>query len=102
MLAGEVPEARYWACASAAALCRLPANDEIAAIRAELLSDVNRGTAKAARIPRIVMTTTNSMRVKPWVRERMGGVFLVSLSINKKVGVPGHFLSAKGVNRFSK
>ena len=63
--AGLVPAARYWEWASAAALRIVPTSALVADTRAEVSRDAKRGIAKAARMPKITMTTTNSMRVKP-------------------------------------
>ena len=53
-------------CASAEAARRLPPRLSVAAIRASTSSAAKRGNANAARMPRIVITTTNSMSVKPF------------------------------------
>jgi hypothetical protein len=62
---GLAPVARNIACANADPERTLPPSASVAATRASRWSDVNRGIANAARIPRIVITTTNSMSVKP-------------------------------------
>jgi hypothetical protein len=50
---------------NAAALRIVPTSALVAATRAALSRAVKRGMAKAARMPRITMTVTDSMRVKP-------------------------------------
>src|SRR5688572_28088830 len=67
MLAGS-PWASHSACASAAPERTLPARACVEARRAWPSSDANRGTANAARMPRIVTTTTSSISEKPpWI-----------------------------------
>ena len=70
-LPGELPAARYIEWARAEALRMDPASPAIAEARALESSEAKRGIAKAARMPRIVMTTTNSIRVKPCCNLRM-------------------------------
>ena len=62
---GDVPRLTYWACANSDALIRLPLNPVIAEIRAWFSNCVKCGIAKAARIPRMVITTTSSINVNP-------------------------------------
>src|SRR5688572_13174252 len=64
VLAG-LPWASHNACASEAPERTLPASAWVAARRACPSRDAKRGTANAARMPRIVITTTSSIRVKP-------------------------------------
>ena len=52
-------------CAIAPALSMLPPTAFTAAIRAWPSIPMNLGTANAARIPRMTITTTSSMSVKP-------------------------------------
>jgi hypothetical protein len=65
MLAGAVPLASHTLCAKDAALFTLPFKACKDATRACVSSPMNRGTAKAAKIPRMTITTTSSMSVKP-------------------------------------
>src|ERR1700722_8059186 len=59
--------------ASAAALRTVPARALIVAVRAVVSRVMNFGMAKAARMPKMVMTTTSSINVKPRVREEFIG-----------------------------
>ena len=43
------------------------------AITASFLRSINLGAATAAKIPKITMTTTSSIRVKPEVKDRILG-----------------------------
>ena len=64
---------REVACAKADALRILPPMDSTVALRASVVMSAKRGTAKAARMPRMTITMTSSMRVKPCC------LFIVSL-----------------------
>src|SRR5208283_4325805 len=63
--AAGLPDAIARLRAREAALFALPASPLMVAVRACESSATNLGTAKAARMPRIVMTTTSSIRVNP-------------------------------------
>ena len=64
-VAGFVPIASHIERASALPLRRLPSKPRSEAMRACWSRRAKRGTAKAARIPRMTMTTTSSISVKP-------------------------------------
>ena len=65
---GLVPVTIHTECVMAEALRKLPSSARIDAVRACVSRPMNRGSANAARIPRITITTTSSMSVKPrWV-----------------------------------
>ena len=66
--------------ASAAALRRVPAMAPVVEMRAALSRAAKRGIANAARMPRIVITTTNSIRVKPRCSVRILIVLINRLS----------------------
>src|SRR5471032_630902 len=86
-------------CALAEVVCNAPSAAFIDAARASPLRLANFGSAVAARMPRITITTINSISVKPaWACLRIACIVCLFIQISKIVS----YVAERGVRRFER